>query len=261
MSSTPIHGEDPEKGGSGITWDPIGHHPSLHQHPHFDQAKERLRHFLHPSGKRIHVAESPQAADKLRRQLETLHNEDEFDIFISGTPEHLEALRKAREHHEERRETLKTQHADLFEKFAEVHAELDVLSHELERVTSHGISLEAHFSKFGYGAHIKTYDDDSPSGSGTTTPRSSISSDKRSESSAEKGYATPLKLFKVPTVRQYFHHGTLWRASATEEVQSFELFVDLLYVGIIAINGDHASEHPTGLSLLRFVITFTYVLP
>ena len=40
-------------------------------------------------------------------------------------------------------------------------------------------------------------------------------------------------------------------------MQSFELFIDLLYVGIIAINGDATSEDPTGLSLLRFVITFT----
>lgn len=58
-------------------------------------------------------------------------------------------------------------------------------------------------------------------------------------------------------MRQYFHKGILWRASGAEEVQSFELFVDLLYVGIIAVNGDATSEHPTGLSLLRFVITFT----
>ena len=37
---------------------------------------------------------------------------------------------------------------------------------------------------------------------------------------------------------------------------SFELFVDLLYVGIIAINGDTAAEHATGRSFLRFCITF-----
>lgn len=49
----------------------------------------------------------------------------------------------------------------------------------------------------------------------------------------------------------------MWRASGTQEVQSYELFVDLLYVGIIAINGDATSEDPTGLSLLSFVITFT----
>ena len=37
---------------------------------------------------------------------------------------------------------------------------------------------------------------------------------------------------------------------------SFELFVDLLYVGIIAVNGDTAAEDPTGDSLLRFAVTF-----
>jgi low temperature requirement protein LtrA len=37
---------------------------------------------------------------------------------------------------------------------------------------------------------------------------------------------------------------------------SFELFVDLLYVGILAINGDHVSEDPTGHELHRFVICF-----
>jgi hypothetical protein len=39
-------------------------------------------------------------------------------------------------------------------------------------------------------------------------------------------------------------------------VASFELFVDLLYVGILAINGDHAAEDATGEELLRFSITF-----
>lgn len=32
--------------------------------------------------------------------------------------------------------------------------------------------------------------------------------------------------------------------------------MDLLYVGIIAINGDSAAETPTGDELQRFVITF-----
>lgn len=32
--------------------------------------------------------------------------------------------------------------------------------------------------------------------------------------------------------------------------------MDLLYVGILAINGDHASEDPNGIELLRFAITF-----
>ena len=57
-------------------------------------------------------------------------------------------------------------------------------------------------------------------------------------------------------VRQYFHKGLLWRASDAEEVASFELFVDLLYVGLIAIIGDAAAEDPTAVSLLRFAIAF-----
>jgi low temperature requirement protein LtrA len=73
----------------------------------------------------------------------------------------------------------------------------------------------------------------------------------------ERGFATTLKLFKTPVVRQYFHKGILWRASGAEEVQSFELFIDLLFVGIIAVIGDVTAEDPTGGSLLRFIITFT----
>jgi low temperature requirement protein LtrA len=39
-------------------------------------------------------------------------------------------------------------------------------------------------------------------------------------------------------------------------VASFELFVDLVYVGVIDIVGEKAAEHPNGLSLLQFVIIF-----
>ena len=59
-----------------------------------------------------------------------------------------------------------------------------------------------------------------------------------------------------PSVRQYWHKGLIWRASSTAEVGAIELFVDLLYVGIIALVGDRAAEEPTGESLLRFCVTF-----
>ena len=259
MTSTPVDG-DPETQDNtrpGLHFLDTRNQPSVgHQHPHLDRARNRLRHFLHPDGKKIHIADSPQEALKLRQQLQALHHDSEFDVVISGGPEHLEALRKAHRHHRDQKENLRKQHPEVFDSFAIVHADLDALASELDRVTSHGVTLEAHFNKYGYDAHIRSYDDESPSASGATTPRSRKSSETGRESSAEKGYATPLKLFKVPVVRQYFHKGTLWRASSAEEVQSFELFVDLLYVGIIAINGDAASEDATGLSLLHFVITF-----
>ncbi len=57
-------------------------------------------------------------------------------------------------------------------------------------------------------------------------------------------------------MRQYFHKGLLWRASETTEVASFELFIDLLYVGILAVSGDHAAEEPSATELLHFSITF-----
>ena len=118
------------------------------------------------------------------------------------------------------------------------------------------------FGKFGYDAHIRSYDDgDSPSGagSGSATPRSSTSNEKGGTSSivsGDSGFGKPLKLFQVPVVRQYWHKGIIWRASSAEEVQSFELFVDLLYVGILAIIGDATSEDPTGEALVKFIVAF-----
>lgn len=58
---------------------------------------------------------------------------------------------------------------------------------------------------------------------------------ERHDWEAERQRGQAIKFWKKPVVRQYFHKGLLWRASAIEEVASFELFVDLLYVGIIAI--------------------------
>jgi low temperature requirement protein LtrA len=65
-----------------------------------------------------------------------------------------------------------------------------------------------------------------------------------------------MSFWKRPAIRQYFHQGLIWRAEEKEEVAAFELFVDLLYVGIIAINGDRLAEDPTGMALLQFIITF-----
>ena len=74
---------------------------------------------------------------------------------------------------------------------------------------------------------------------------------------AAKTQGQSLVFFRRPVMRQYFHKGLLWRSQTLHEVASFELFVDLFYVGIIAIAGDAASEHPNGEALVRFIITFT----
>jgi hypothetical protein len=243
MANTPT--VDPEKGGGLASTNPVDK-DSSHGHHHHLNARARLRHFLHPSGTRVHIADSPVEADHLHRQLSNQPEQEPFSIYISGSPEHISAVQESQCHHEARQAELRGRHGEVWEQFADVQRELDVLSRELGRVTEKGVSLEGHFGKFGYSARIRSYDD----GDGPSPGRSGAISPRSIGGAAE---AEPLQLFKVPVVRQYFHKGILWRASTSEEVRSFELFVDLLYVGIIAINGDAAAEHPTGYSLLKFV--------
>jgi hypothetical protein len=47
----------------------------------------------------------------------------------------------------------------------------------------------------------------------------------------------------------------LYRAKDQEEIASVELFIDLLYVGLIAFNGDKTVEDPTGQAFLRFCVS------
>ncbi|KAH7370721.1 bacterial low temperature requirement A protein-domain-containing protein [Rhexocercosporidium sp. MPI-PUGE-AT-0058] len=225
-----------------------------HQHHHRGR---RLRNFILPDGREVHIALSPEDAETLRQRLNAIRKPDEpFDLVISGSPEHLDHLRTAHTHHENRREALKQKHGEAFDEFENVRAELEALGSELHMLTDHAVSLDANFSKYGYSAHLRSYDHSEPGSS-----RSSISGfhdpdHEKRDWEAEKRNGRIMKVYKKPTVRQYFHKGLLWRASETTEVASFELFVDLLYVGILAINGDHVGEDPTAHELLRFSITF-----
>lgn len=182
----------------------------------------------------------------------------------------LEAVREIHAFHENRRHDLRTQHGQIYDEFELLKSELDTLADELLHLSNHGVALDANFSKFGYDAHISedgdwfcagrrmlihggigTKDSDS-STSFLSGDRSSFHRDWEAE--RRKGQA--LKFWTKPAIRQYWHRGLLWRASEVEEVASFELFVDLLYVGIISVIGDTAAENATGYSLLKFTITF-----
>lgn len=117
-------------------------------------------------------------------------------------------------------------------------------------ISEHAVQLDANFSKYGYSAHLRTKE-------GADSLHSSSESTFEKETwHAERKLGETMRFYQKPIVRQYFHKGLLWRAKEAQEVASYELFIDLFYVGIIAITGDTAAEHPTGESLLRFAITF-----
>ena len=215
---------------------------------------KRVRQLLHPSGRRIHIAADPEEHERLKLRLTTSEPDEKFEVCVHGSEEHLAAVREIHAHTEQQRVELRRKHTQVYEDFENVHRQLDLLSSELHRLTEHGVSLDANFSKYGYDAHLRTKEPES-SASSTSLGHSSEHEPRDWDAERHKGMA--LTLWKKPIIRQYFHRGLLWRAQVNEEVASFELFVDLLYVGIIAIIGDAAAENATRFGLLQFIITFT----
>lgn len=235
---------DPPSGlSTGGTVTPSGH-GGHHYHA------RRLLHFVRPTGRHVHIAHTPEQHEKLMKELISQYADGQFDVYIHGTPDHIDAVRELAAHHEAERERLRQQHGDIYDQFEKVKDDLDHLNEELHHITEHGVSLDANFSKFGYSAHLRTKDD-----SGVASP--SDDGDEHSSIEKHKDRRTDLiKFWKRPVIRQYFHKGLLWRSSKSGEVGSFELFADLLYVGIIGILGDKAAEDPTGKAFLEFTITF-----
>jgi chromosome segregation ATPase len=128
------------------------------------QRGPRLRNFLLPDGREVHISPTPEEAEVLRKRLEAINKDQPFDLVINGSPEHVDALRRAHSHHEQRRQWLRDRHGKAYEEFENVHTELDALGSELNALTEQNMSLSANFSKYGYSAHLRTYnDDDSPS--------------------------------------------------------------------------------------------------
>ncbi|KAK5382340.1 hypothetical protein LTR20_006027 [Exophiala xenobiotica] len=225
-----------------------------HHHPHLHLThgqKRRFLEFVHPhTGKTVHVCHSPEHLELKRTELLRHRKDDEFDVILQGSAEHLEAVRELHAHHESKRDELKQRHGSLYADIENVKSELDALAAELHHVTAHAVSLDASFDRYGYSAHLRTKDDDSET--------TSIHSDHPSALDKHKDRSTvAIRFLKRPTIRQYFHKGLLWRSAKAGEVASFELFVDLVYVGVIDIVGEKAVEHADGLSLLRFAIIFS----
>lgn len=133
--------------------------------------------------------------------------------------------------------------------------EMDKVASELDKLTSKPVELEANFDRFGYSAHIRTHADPEKAGSEEEPVDGAVAAGIQLRPKTSHSRSTTMKLFRTPIIRQYFHKGLLYRAREMEEVASFELFIDLLYVGIIAFNGDKATEDPTGNGLLRFAVS------
>ncbi|KAK9798827.1 putative Low temperature requirement A [Seiridium cardinale] len=220
--------------------------------------------FLLPNGRKILVA-LPEEAARLRDKY--AHHADDpsavqVEVVIHGSEEHHQHLRHLHSHHTAQRDAMRTKHGQDFELWERTRNDLDEVGQQLESLSDRGAAeaLSANFERFGYTSVLRTYDDDGKGGgaSGMATPKrqsdaeSSLSERDWDDARGGRG----IKLFQRPVIKQYFHRGLLWRASELTKVMSFELFFDLLYVGILDINGESASEHPDGYGLLRFVITF-----
>lgn len=241
-------------------------------------ARRRPTEFTLPDGTKVLVA-LPADADKLRRKHSRGDPPRQIEVVVHGSEQHTTLLQSAREHAERRaREMRERLGSDLLEEWDGLRAELRDMQRMMERAVDHSSRLNANFEKFGFDAQLRTFGDelDAREGEGEERGRgggTGTGSDEETEVGgggggedgtsssggtdwSERRGGTTVKLFRRPVIKQYFHRGLLWRSSEETKVMSFELFFDLLYVGIIAINGDNASEEADGHALVRFVVTF-----
>lgn len=148
-----------------------------------------------PNGRKVHIAPSPEEADLLRRRLSTIEKDQPFDLVINGSPEHLDALRTAHTHRESKRQALKDRHGDAYDEFENVKLELDLLGSELHMLTDHSVALDANFSKYGYSAELRTYDDGSEHTSRASSMYHGPDDHEKKDWAAEKRKGRIMKLY------------------------------------------------------------------
>ena len=65
-------------------------------------------------------------------------------------------------------------------------------------------------------------------------------------------------LFRQPLALQWFENGVLKKLSNEErQAGRFELFLDLLYVAILASFADGLAEHPSGVQVVKYIVSLT----
>lgn len=73
------------------------------------------------------------------------------------------------------------------------------------------------------------------------------------------GFELPVKwshLLKRPVVRQWIHEGNLYREKGERLPSRFELFFDLMFVGIAHVVAEGATEDASGFNVLKFVLEY-----
>lgn len=241
-----------------------GHHNLHLPFHHHNHRHHVLRHLIHPSGKHLHIVHHPNEVEPRRVQLakDDTYGKYDYEIVIYGTPEHLSAIQDVQNHHLSRRASLKEKNAELFAEFDEVHETPDHLSDELRVLTERAVALDANFDKFGYHAQLRTISDIESSNinSNSNSDQSTKVDDSSGSSPAERRHkdrnVDPVRFWKTPTIRQYWHKGLLWRSARSGEVGTFELFTDLIYVGVIDSIGEVAVLHASADTFVRYCVVF-----
>ena len=59
--------------------------PTTHHHLN----GRKLRNLLRPNGRRVHIANTPEEHSRLRQSLAGIEPDDNFDIYLHGSPEHV----------------------------------------------------------------------------------------------------------------------------------------------------------------------------
>lgn len=189
--------------------------------------------FKLPDGRKVIVA-SADTINAIQEQYKT--SGEPAEIVLRGSSEHSKFLQQAREHHEGRRAQLKQQHGAAFDEWEDVQQQLNSVSLQLSRMSSHTSGLHGNYGKFGYDSGIRTYDEINEDDGEQTVKEGHVDSESRnSDDEPLEGYrqVSTIKIAKRPVVRQWFHRQVLWRGSEQTEIMAVELFLDLLYGELI----------------------------
>jgi hypothetical protein len=189
--------------------------------------RRRPQEFFLPNGKKI-IASLPEDLESLREE-HGKRSDIQVEVVIHGSPEHCDYLRETRDHHESRRAHFRQRHGPAFDEWEDMQSQLDIVNGHLERLSTNTSALNANFDKFGYGAELRTYDDDDPSPAVDSSNISTSDTLSVGSGGGQPRLGETIKLFKKPVVKQWFHKGLLWRASENTEIMAIELFFDLLY--------------------------------